>query len=448
MNQKHRTLPEEFLNLSVPDIEAVETPKETEQHIKNIFPVGFDRFETKHKRKDGSVFDAEMSVSYLKTADQFISFIRDITERKKAEDRLESERKRFNDVLEMLPAFVVLLTPDYYVRHANRFFINRFGEDNGRHCYEFLNNRTEPCENCMTYKVLKNDHHLEWEWMGPDGRNYYIYDFPFKDVDGTDLILKMGIDITEMKKAENEIIKLNEELEKRVQHRTAELLLANQELEAFSYSVSHDLRTPLSAIDGFSKILHRDLSDQLNDEFKDYLNRIISASDKMSNLITGLLNLSRISGVELQSKDMRLDLIATEIINSLNKSEPSRKVEVTIQPDIIVNADSEFVTIVMENLINNAWKFTRYTKQAKIKIGMKKQKGDTIYFVKDNGTGFDMKDSEKLFTPFQRLHDCKKFEGSGIGLATVKRIIAKHGGRIWVESEINNGTSFYFIIPK
>jgi signal transduction histidine kinase len=167
----------------------------------------------------------------------------------------------------------------------------------------------------------------------------------------------------------------------------------------------------------------------------------------MSVLITGLLNLSRISGVELQSNDVRLDLIATEIINRLIKSEPSRKVKVTVQADIIVNADSEFITIVMENLINNAWKFTRYKKEAKIKIGAKQQNGEAIYFVKDNGIGFDMKNSEKLFTPFQRFHDCKKFEGSGIGLATVKRIIAKHGGRIWAESEMDKGTSFYFVIP-
>jgi PAS domain S-box-containing protein len=441
-------LREEFLNLSIPDVEAFETPEETARHIKKIIQTGFDRFETKHKRKDGSIFSVEISASYLKTADQFIVFVRDITKRKEAEEGVEKQRKRFNDVLEMLPAFVVLLTSDYNVHHSNRFFINRFGEDKSKHCYELLNNLNEPCENCMTYMVLNNNQALEWEWKGPDGRNYYIYDFPFTDVDGTKLILKMGVDITELKNAEKEVTKLNEELEKRVQRRTAELMFANQELEAFSYSVSHDLRTPLSAIDGFSKVLHRDISDQLNDEYKEYLNRIISASDKMSNLITGLLNLSRISGVELQSKDVQLDLIATEIINSLKKSEPSRKVNVTIQPDILINADSEFVTIVMENLINNAWKFTSNKKEAKIKIGTREQNGDTIYFVKDNGVGFEMNDSKNLFTPFQRLHNCKKFEGSGIGLATVKRIIDKHGGRVWAESEINKGTSFYFRIPK
>ena len=439
---------EEFLNFSITDVEVLETSEETTNHLRKIFPTGFDRFETKHKRKDGSVFDVEISASYENTTGQFITFVRDITERKNAREILEKERKRFNDVLEMLPAFVVLLTTDYEVRHSNSFFNNRFGGIKGKHCYATLNNLTEPCDSCKTYEVLNTNQPIEWEWIGPDERNYYIYDFPFKDVDGTDLILKMGVDITELKKAEKEINKLNEELEKRVQQRTAELQLANQELEAFSYSVSHDLRTPLSAVDGFSKILKRDLSDQLNDEYRDYLNRIISASDKMSNLISGLLNLSKISRSELQLKDVRIDLIANEIINRLKKSEPSRVVKISVQSNIVVCADIDLFTVVLENLINNAWKFTRYTKKAEIEIGTTNQNDNTICFIRDNGIGFDMKDYEKLFGPFQRLHDHKKFEGHGIGLATVKRIVAKHGGRIWAESKIGKGTSFYFLIPE
>ena len=439
---------DEFLNLSVPDIEVLESSEETLQHIRKIFPTGFDRFETRHKRKDGSVFDVEISASYESTTGQFITFVRDITERKKARETLEKERKRFNDVLEMLPAFVVLLTTDYKVRHSNSFFNNRFGGIKDKHCYETLNSLTEPCKTCRTYEVLNTNQPLEWEWIGPDQRNYYIYDFPFKDVDGTDLILKMGIDITELKKAQKEISKLNEELEKRVQHRTAELQLANNELEAFSYSVSHDLRTPLSAIDGFARILHKDLSDNMNDEYKDYLSRIISASEKMSNLITGLLNLSKISRTELDLDEVRIDLMATAIINRLKKSAPSRNLKVNIQPDITVYADSELLTIAMENLLNNAWKFTRYTKDAEVQIGTTEQNGNLTYFVKDNGVGFDMKESEKLFNPFQRFYDHKKFEGSGIGLATVKRIINKHGGRIWAESEIDKGTTIFFTIPR
>ena len=168
----------------------------------------------------------------------------------------------------------------------------------------------------------------------------------------------------------------------------------------------------------------------------------------MSNLISGLLNLSKISRSELQLKDVRIDLIANEIINRLKKSEPSRVVKISVQSNIVVCADIDLFTVVLENLINNAWKFTRYTKKAEIEIGTTNQNDNTICFIRDNGIGFDMKDYEKLFGPFQRLHDHKKFEGHGIGLATVKRIVAKHGGRIWAESKIGKGTSFYFLIPE
>jgi len=439
---------EEFMSLSLSDIEALETAEETTQHINKFLEVDFDRFETKHKRKDGSIFEVELSASYWKIKDQSLCFVRDITKRKKTEAIIAAERKRFNDVLEMLPAYVVLLTPDHRVRHSNRFFNERFGEDRGRCCFEFLFDLDKPCEGCKTFEVFKEKKAIEWEWTGPDGSNYYIYDFPFSDVDGTDLVMEMCSDISELKRAEQRIRQLNEELEKRVQLRTAELQFANQELESFSYSVSHDLRTPLSVIDGFSKILYKDLFDKLDDEYKNYLNRIISASGKMSALITGLLNLSRISRAKLQLKDVRLDLIATDIITWLFKSEPYRKISINIKPGITAYADPEFINIVLENLINNAWKFTRFTQSAEIQIGSKKQNGEVIFFVRDNGAGFNMKDSDKLFNPFQRLHDRKLYEGTGIGLATVKRIISKHGGKIWVESEPGSGTTFYFQIPR
>ena len=439
---------EEILKFSLHDIEAQESVDEINLHMKKVFQSGYDRFESKHKRKDGSTFDVEISVSYRKMLNQFLLFVRDITQRKYNEMIIETERKRFSDVLEMLPAYVVLLTTDHHVRHSNRYFKELFGKGYGKHCYEFIFGLNKPCETCVIQKVLSNKRYLQREWTGPDNRSYYIYDFPFTDSDGNELVLELGIDITKQKQAEHAVRKLNEELEKRVQQRTAELLLANQELEAFSYSVSHDLRTPLSSIDGFAKIIHRDLSSSFDDEYKDYLKRIIDSSEKMSNLITGLLNLSRISRTELNLTEVRLDIIANEIINRLIKSDQSRKINYIIQPDIIINADLNLFSIVMENLINNAWKFTRYTGEAEIQIGTTNIDGESVYFVRDNGEGFDMKYAGKLFNPFQRLHDSKKFEGNGIGLATIKRIIDKHQGKIWVESEINKGTIFYFTISK
>ncbi len=369
---------------------------------------------------------------------------RDITDRKKADAIINAERKRFNDVLEMLPTYVVLLTKDYYVRHSNRFFKERFGEDKGKRCYEFLFNINEPCENCETYKVFRENRPQKWEWTGPDGKNYSVYDFPFTDVDGSELILEMGVDVTEQKLAEQEIRKLNEELEKRVERRTAELEIANQELEAFSYSVSHDLRSPLSVIDGFTKALLMDYQDKIDDKGKDYLKRILDSSNKMVQLIVDLLNLSKISRSELKIVNLNLDKLSEAIIAELRKTDPSRNVEVSIARNINIQADYRLAMILLENLLNNAWKFTRYISDAKIEVGLKRENGSTLCYIKDNGAGFDMKYAEKLFTPFQRLHSYKDFEGTGIGLAIVKRIMDKHEGKIWVESEVKKGTTFFF----
>jgi light-regulated signal transduction histidine kinase (bacteriophytochrome) len=221
---------------------------------------------------------------------------------------------------------------------------------------------------------------------------------------------------------------------------------ANAELEAFSYSVSHDLRTPLRAIDGFSQALAEDCADRVGDLGVDYIKRIRGAVEGMEHLIDDLLELSRVSRVDLRRETIRLDDVARTCAEELERREPSRSVEWGIAGELHVSADPRLVKIVLENLLANAWKFTRKRDRAHIELGKAGRGAESIYFVRDNGAGFDMAHASKLFAPFQRLHSPAEFEGTGVGLATVQRIVHRHGGRIWAESEIDKGATFFFTL--
>jgi signal transduction histidine kinase len=235
-------------------------------------------------------------------------------------------------------------------------------------------------------------------------------------------------------------------VEARRQARAAEV--ANQELEAFSYSVSHDLRAPLRRIDGFSQALIEDDADRLSAKGTEHLGRIRAGAQRMAELIDDLLRLSRVSRGEFK-KD-RVDLSATVglVIAELRKANPERAVEVVVQDGVTVVADARLVRIVLENLLGNAWKFTSKTERARVEFGSRHGDDGTVYFVKDNGAGFDMKYASRLFGAFQRLHAEKEFPGTGIGLATVQRIVQRHGGRIWVEASVGSGATFQFTLPS
>lgn len=255
-----------------------------------------------------------------------------------------------------------------------------------------------------------------------------------------DMVLMIVRDITEQKQAETALMKEKEEVEKK----THQLQVYVNELEAFSYSVSHDLRAPLRSIDGFSQVLLEDYSDKLDDEGKDYLQRVRSASQHMAELIDDLLKLSRVTRCEMGSTNVDLSVLAKTITAEFREKEPERDVQFTIAPGLVVRGDANLLRIALENLLGNAWKFSSGREHARIEMGYARNNGHSAYYVRDNGAGFNMDYTDKLFGVFQRLHSDKEFEGTGIGLATVQRIISRHGGTIWAEGAVGRGATFYF----
>lgn len=251
----------------------------------------------------------------------------------------------------------------------------------------------------------------------------------------------------ELKRNQDTIRILNMRLEERVRQRTSELESANREMEAFTYSVSHDLRAPLRTVSGFSTILEEEYRDRLDDQGVHYLNRVISGTKKMENLINDLLKLSRSTRGDLRRAEFNLSHLVGDIVNDLRQAHPDRNVEVDILAFQYVYADKRFVRVMLDNLIGNAWKYTQHKEKAEIKFGSFEEGEDTVFFIRDNGAGFDMQFAEKIFAPFQRLHNERDFEGTGVGLATVQRVINRHGGRVWVEAEVDQGATFYFVMP-
>ncbi|MCK4361826.1 MAG: PAS domain S-box protein [Dehalococcoidia bacterium] len=380
---------------------------------------------------------------------------RDITERKRAEEALRKSEEQFRALIENAQDAIVIVNPDITIsyqspsmgRMTGRKAKDRIGKDPLQYCHpDDISEVAEAFLQLFENKIPTV--HTEFRYRHKDGR-WRIF-----EVVGNNLIDDPAVggivlnmrDITERKQAEEEVRKLNEGLEQRVVERTVQLQAVNKELEAFAYSVSHDLRAPLRSIDGFSQVLLEDYTDRLDDEGKNYLQRVRSASQRMAELIDDLLNLSRVTRGKMHYETVDLSALAQTIAMELRQSQPERDVEFTIAPGLAAKGDAQLLSVALENLLGNSWKFAKKRGRTRIEFGYAETNGQPAYFVRDNGVGFDMAYADKLFGAFQRLHSHNEFEGTGIGLATVQRIIHRHGGKIWAESAVGQGATFYFTL--
>lgn len=538
--------------------------------IVSVISVTINNFEREKNQ------DTEMDI--LKRTSELIAANRtlhtEISERVRSEQRAEYDRKLFNDVLELMPAYMILLTSDYRVAYANRFFRERFGESHGRRCYEYLFGRTEPCEVCETFRVLKENRPVTWEWTGPDNHIYSIFDFPFSDSKDTTMIMEMGIDVTSLKQAQSELVRLNTELEERVAERTRklnialqngnigtwewdiennrlewdermqsifgfnpgsfngnyetfekclaeddvmhvrkavndalnndvpfeevyrivkdgslsyisakasvirqsdgtpvkmsgvcfditdmkkgaertlfklneDLLRSNRELEQFAYVASHDLQEPLRMVSSYTQLLELRYNDRLDKDAREFIKYAVDGTVRMQNLINDLLGFSRIETKGGKFGTVDINNCLMRALNNMKFVINSKKVFVTHSNLPVLTADETQIVLLFQNLIGNAIKFCKTS--PRIHVSVKAENNTYVFSVRDNGIGIEPQYFEKIFMIFQRLVRKDEYEGTGIGLAICKRIVERHQGKIWVESELGTGSTFFFTIPR
>jgi PAS domain S-box-containing protein len=379
-----------------------------------------------------------------------------ITERKRAETALRESEERYRRLVEFFPD-IIFIHRNGRVVFVNQTAVRTLRAPNadaivGKSLMSFVHPEYHGAVRDRIARMAEANAQLpilEEKFIRTDGTllDVEVTAIPFI-LDGEPAVIGVAREITERKKAEEEIRRLNTELERRVEERTAQLEAANKELEAFAYSVSHDLRAPLRSIDGFGQALQEDSAAALDEQGLDYLQRIRTASKRMGHLIDDLLNLSRLTRGDIHPQNLDLTTMARAIVDDLQRIEPDRNVECILPEKLTAWGDERLMLAVLENLLGNAWKFTGRRKHARIELGtVSAPEGETVLFVRDNGAGFSMDHVDKLFHAFQRLHSVQEFPGNGIGLATVQRIIRRHGGKVWAEGAVEKGATFYFTLP-
>ncbi len=396
-----------------------------------------------------------------------IAVIRDIRELRQAEEAVKGERQRLFSLLENLPAAIYLVRPDYSLAFANRYFRERFGAPNGRPCYEVLHGRSQSCEDCPALRVFERKSPESKEWTRPDGFIYQLYHYPFDDIDGSPLVLIMCIDITELKRAEGEIRKLNEGLEMRVRERTDELVRevqerelvqlkltksleelerSNKELEGFAYVASHDLQEPLRKMASFSELLGKRYRHQMDEKADKYLGYIADGAARLQRLINDLLSFSRVGRADFTLIPANLENVLQETLNDIQQVINETHTEISRDPLPTLKVNPFQLRQLFQNLISNGIKF-RGDQPPRIHISARQEGGEWVICVQDNGIGFAPQYVGQIFEVFKRLHTKEAYPGTGIGLAICKKIVERHGGRIWAESEPGRGSKFYFTIP-
>lgn len=414
-------------------------------------------------RKDGSRFWGNVVITVLKDRTGrlrgFSKVTRDITARKEAEEILRASEERFRMMVTAVQDYAIyMLSTEGKVMSwnmgAERLKGYRAEEIIGKHFSSFYcKDDAEHGKPTRGLQIAVAEGRFEddgWR-VRKDGSQFWANVIITALRDETGQLRgfsKVTRDLTERKKTEEKILQLNAELEQRVHIRTAELLAANKELESFSYSVSHDLRAPLRHVQGYAEMLAATSSGSLSDKAQRYLQTIIDASADMAQLIDDLLAFSRMGRSEMHGIQVNLEEVVSEIIRELETTVRDRQISWKVGATPPVMGDFAMLKQVLVNLVGNAVKYTSKQKQAEISIGyLGDEEGQPVFFVRDNGAGFDMRYVQKLFGVFQRLHRADEFEGTGIGLAIVRRIVARHGGRTWAEGAVESGATFYFTLP-